>query len=386
MQTTRASAPSEPALASAPLQPDSDAFRLVADAIPVMVWVAGPDRQFQWFNRPWLDYTGRALQQEQGAGWLDGVHIEDLERCAGIYHASFDARQPFTMDFRLRRHDGDYRWFMAHGVPRMSGDDFLGYTGTCVDIHERKDLEERLAERTRALRTADRRKDEFLAMLAHDLRNPLGPIANAVALMKAMEGDSPAVAPLRQVIERQLEQLKRVIADMRDVTRVTQARLELHKETLPVHELVRLAVESAQQTLDARGHRLHADLPAAPCAVWGDAQRLSQALAHLLVNAAKFTPIPDVVTLAVETDADGATVHLRVTDHGQGIAPDFLPHVFEPFAQENHTTPRTSHGLGVGLTIAKRLAQMHGGDVTGTSEGPGLGATFVMSLPVQRPA
>jgi PAS domain S-box-containing protein len=130
MQTTRASAPSEPALASAPLQSDSDSFRLAADAIPLMVWMAGPDRQFQWFNRPWLDYTGRALQQEQGAGWLDGVHIEDLERCAGIYHASFDARQPFTMDLRLRRHDGAYRWFMAHGVPRISGDAFLGYTGT----------------------------------------------------------------------------------------------------------------------------------------------------------------------------------------------------------------------------------------------------------------
>jgi PAS domain S-box-containing protein len=385
MQSSRAPAPSEAALASVPAQPDGELFRRVADAAPAMIWIAGPDRQFDWFNRSWLDYTGRDLDQERGAGWLDGVHIEDLERCAGIYHASFDARQAFTMDFRLRRRDGTYRWFMAQGVPRHAADgNFDGYTGTCVDIHERKELEERLAERTRALRLADRRKDEFLAMLAHDLRNPLGPITNAVAMMKTMEDDTPAVAPLRQIIERQLEQLKRVIADMRDVTRVTQARLELHKEALAVDELVRLAVEAAQPTIDARGHRLRIDLPAAPCAVWGDAQRLSQALAHLLVNAAKFTPMPDVVELVCT--CDGTTVQLQVKDRGQGIAPDFLTHVFEPFAQENHTTPRTSHGLGVGLTIARRLAQLHGGDVAGTSAGPGRGAEFVLSLPAYRPA
>jgi signal transduction histidine kinase len=156
-------------------------------------------------------------------------------------------------------------------------------------------------------------------MLAHDLRNPLGPITNAVAMMKAMEGDSPAVAPLRQIIERQLEHLRHVIADMRDVTRVTQARLDLHKEALAVDALVRLAVESAQPTIDARGHRLRVDMPAAPCAVWGDAQRLSQALAHLLVNAAKFTPMPDVVELVCT--CDGATVRLQVKDHGKASRP-----------------------------------------------------------------
>jgi PAS domain S-box-containing protein len=378
------SATTEPGLASSSQQSDGDVFHLVADSAPVMIWMAGPDRRIQWFNRPWLDYTGRDLAHERGAGWLEGVHTEDLERCAGIFHASFDAQQPFTMDFRLRRHDGAYRWVMAHGVPRCSGGAFLGYTGTCVDIHERKELEERLAERTRTLRVADRRKDEFLAMLAHDLRNPLGPITNAVATMKAMEGDSPSIAPLREIIERQLEQLRRVIGDMRDVTRVTQSCVDLHKETLPLDALVRLAVESAQPAIAACGHELLVELPAQPVAVCGDAQRLSQALAHLLANAAKFTPRPDVIEL--DAHSDGTTVQLRVKDHGQGIAPGFLPHMFEPFAQENHGSPRTSHGLGVGLTIARRLAQLHGGDVAGTSAGPGRGAEFVLSLPVLQPA
>jgi PAS domain S-box-containing protein len=382
MQPSSARTPAGPAETPASPHEEGDLFHVVADSAPVMIWLAGPDRQFEWFNRPWLDYTGRELAQEQGAGWLDGVHIEDLERCAGIYHASFEARQPFTMDFRLRRHDGAYRWLMATGVPRLApGGELDGYSGTCVDIHERKELEERLAERMRALRLADRRKDEFLAMLAHDLRNPLGPITNAVATMKAMEGGSPALTPLRQIIERQLEQLKHVIADMRDVTRVTQTRIELDKEMLAVEDLVRSAVEAAQPLIEARGHTLWVDVPATPCMVWGDPARLSQALAHLIGNAAKFTLLADTIDVRVQTD--GRTVRVIVKDRGQGIAGDFLPHMFEPFAQESPSTPRTSHGLGVGLTIAKRLAQLHGGEVTGTSDGPGRGAEFVLSLPVQ---
>jgi PAS domain S-box-containing protein len=359
-----------------------DRFRLMADSAPVMIWVAGPDRQFQWFNRSWLEFTGRSPDDERGLGWMAGVHEEDLERCSGILHASVDARQPFSMDFRLRRHDGSHRWVLANGVPRTACDgSFCGYTGSCIDIHERKELEERLAERTRALRLADRRKNEFLAMLAHDLRNPLGPIANATAILRMMESQTPAIAPVRQIVERQLDQLRRVIADMRDVTRITQAKIELRHERVPVAELVRLATENAQPQIDARGHHLRVDLPDdASLAICGDPMRLAQCLSHLLVNAAKFTPAAGQIELRVQ--ADDAHVRLRVKDHGQGIALDFLPQVFEPFAQECQSKPRTNNGLGVGLTIAKRLAELHGGDIEAASDGPGRGAEFVLVLPL----
>ena len=384
MKTPAARAHSEPGSTSAadtPAVDDDRRLRWIAECAPVMIWMAGPDKQLEWFNRPWLEFTGRTLEQERGTGWLDGVHIEDLERCAGIFHASVDARLRFTMDFRVRRHDGEYHWIMATGEPRHSASgEFLGYTGSCVDIHERKELEERLAERTRALRLADRRKDEFLAMLAHDLRNPLGPITNAVAMLKLMEGATPAVEPVRAIIQRQLEQLNRVIADMRDVTRVTQAKIELKKDRLALDALVALAIDAAQPALDSRGHRLHVELPPMPLAVWGDAARLSQALSHLLLNAAKFTLTPGVIELRAHVQ--DASLHIHVKDRGQGIHPDFLPHVFEPFAQESHSTPRTNSGLGVGLTIAKRLAQLHDGDVCGASDGPGQGAEFVLSLPL----
>ena len=356
-------------------------FELMADSAPVMIWVAGPDKQLQWLNRPWLEFTGRSMAEERGSGWLQGVHPEDVERCSGIFQASVDARQPFSMDFRLRRHDGCYRWVLANGVPRIAPDGaFGGYTGSCLDIHERKELEERLAERTRALRLADRRKDEFLAMLAHDLRNPLGPIANAAAILKVMEPQLPAIAPVREIVERQLDQLRRVIADMRDVTRITQAKLELQRETLCADELVRRALETAQPQIDARGHRLQVELPPQRLCVLGDPMRLGQALSNLLVNAAKFTPSPAVIELSA--CAGDGHIHLRVKDGGQGIHADFLPHVFEPFAQERQSKPRTNNGLGVGLTIAKRLAELHGGDITAHSAGPGCGAEFVLSLPL----
>jgi PAS domain S-box-containing protein len=372
---------SEPAAASLEsLHRESEnRFRLMADSAPVMIWVSGPDKQFEWFNRPWLEFTGRTLDEERGAGWFHGVHHEDLERCVGIYHASFDARQPFTMDFRLARHDGTHRWVLANGVPRHAPDgSFHGYTGSCLDIHERKELEERLAERTRALRLADRRKDEFLAMLAHDLRNPLGPIANATAILKMMENQTPAIAPVRQIVERQLDQLRRVIGDMRDVTRITQAKVDLRREQLDVGDLIRDAIANAQAQIDSRGHRIQARPPEVPVAVQGDSMRLAQALSHLLVNAGKFTPMPGQIE--VFTSTDGPQVRIHVRDRGQGIGADFLPHVFEPFAQENQSKPRTNNGLGVGLTIAKRLAELHGGDIVAHSAGRNQGSEFILVL------
>ena len=356
-----------------------DRFKVMADSAPVMIWVSGPDKQFEWFNRPWLEFTGRTLDEERGSGWFHGVHHEDLERCVGIYHASFDARQPFTMDFRLARHDGTHRWVLANGVPRHAPDgSFHGYTGSCLDIHERKELEERLAERTRALRLADRRKDEFLAMLAHDLRNPLGPIANATAILKMMENQTPAIAPVRQIVERQLDQLRRVIGDMRDVTRITQAKVDLRCERLAVADLIRDAIANAQAQIDSRGHRIQVRPEETPMAVQGDSMRLAQALSHLIVNAGKFTPMPGQIDIFTSTE--GSQVRIHVRDKGQGIDAEFLPHVFEPFAQENQSKPRTNNGLGVGLTIAKRLAELHGGDIVAHSAGRHQGSEFILVL------
>lgn len=358
-------------------------FRTMADSAPVMVWVACADRLVQWVNRPWLAFTGSTLDEACGHGWLEGVHEEDLERVTGIYDTAFDARVPFTMDYRLRRHDGAWRWISNHGVPRVAPDgSFLGYIGSCFDVHDRKDLEERLAERTRALRQADRRKNEFLAMLSHELRNPLAPIANAAGILRLMERDNPSLAHVRQIIDRQVETMRRLVGDLVDVTRLTHGQISLHREEVLLEDLVRAAVESAQARVDAGGHTLRIDLPPTRLVLDGDSVRLAQALANLISNAAKFTPAPGVIDIAAR--ASRQVLRITVSDRGQGIRPDFLPHVFDLFAQQDQSLARTQGGLGVGLTLARRIAHLHGGDIEAASDGPGRGAQFVLSLPLVR--
>ncbi|HMC16511.1 MAG TPA: PAS domain-containing sensor histidine kinase [Albitalea sp.] len=363
-------------------EPDGESrFRVVADSAPVMMWMAGAERACEWVNKAWLDFTGRNLDEEIGNGWLQAVHPEDLERCTGILDACFEAQQPFSADYRMRRRDGSYRSMMFNGAPRCAPDGrFLGYTGSCIDIHERKELEERLAERTCALRLAERRKDEFLALLTHELRSPLAPIANAAALMRHLEGDTPELTGLRQIIERQLEQLRCLLADVVDVTRIRQAKIGLNKRSVAIGEVVRAAVEANSAQLESRRHRLRTELPETPLWVDADFERLAQALGHVISNAARFTPDPGIIVVALT--CDGEQLKLSVKDTGQGISPEFLPHVFDPFEQEDQTLTRRQSGLGVGLTIARRLAQLHGGDLQAFSDGPGHGAEFVFTLPL----
>jgi PAS domain S-box-containing protein len=359
-------------------------FRSMADAAPVMIWLAGPDRWCEWVNKPWLQFTGTTLDEERGNGWTQVVHPEDLERCMGIYSTSFHARQPFVMDYRLRRHDGIYRWVLDNGVPHTSGDGrFLGYVGSCVDIHERKELEERLAERTQAMRLSDRRQGEFLALLSHELRNPLAPIANAASVLRTMEAENPTIGRLREIVERQVTRLRRLIDDLVDVTRVAQGQITLIKEPVAVDTVVRSALDGLRAKLSAAGHTLKTEFPKEPAWVDGDALRLAQAVSAIVYNASIFSRDPGEILVSVQARGgpENGQVLVRVKDRGQGIAADFLPHVFELFARHDAGTAARRPGLGVGLTLARRIAMLHGGDISASSEGPGLGAEFVISLP-----
>jgi PAS domain S-box-containing protein len=197
-------------------------FRLMADAAPVLVWMSGPDKLCSWFNRPWLEFVGRTMEQELGNGWAENVHPEDVGGCVSTYESSFEARQPFLMEYRLRRHDGQFRWMLDEGVPIHDlGGEFLGYVGSCIDITTHKEAE-------LALKETDRRKDEFLATLAHELRNPLAPIRHALEILKR-GGDEQRDASARDTIDRQLTHLVRLVEDLLDVSRITRDQLELRK-------------------------------------------------------------------------------------------------------------------------------------------------------------
>ena len=358
--------------------------RVAVDSAPVMLWMAGADRRFDWFNAAWESFTGRSLDELRGDGWLGLVHLEDIERCAGIYTASFEARQPFTLDYRLLRHDGQYRWVLDHGMPRFDGQGALaGYTGSVVEIHERKQLEDRLAERSQSLRLAERRQGAFLATLSHELRNPLAPIANAASMLRSLETGNPTLVRLREILERQVDRLGHLVEDLIDVTRAAQGQISLVTEQVAVETLVRSAVAASADALSEAGHTLDVHIPEQRLFVKVDVTRLTQALANIIANAARFTPESSVISLEVRRA--GGTAEITVRDPGQGIAAEFLPHVFELFAQQDPSLGRRPGGLGVGLTLARRIVLLHDGDIAAYSQGPGTGARFVVSLPLAGP-
>ena len=241
-----------------------------------------------------------------------------------------------------------------------------------------------LAERQKteqALRTADRRKDEFLATLGHELRNPLAPILNSLEILKLSGAFEDArTAPACAVMERQVHHLNRLVDDLLEVSRITRGIIEVKKEPLDLTAIVKAAVETSRPVLDSHGHEVRLELEATQICVAGDLVRLTQVFANLLNNAAKYTNHGGLITIASRTDRGEAVV--SVSDNGIGIAPHLLSQVFDMFMQVDRSTRRSQGGLGIGLTLVKSLVAMHGGSVEARSEGPGLGSEFIVRLPL----
>jgi signal transduction histidine kinase len=244
-------------------------------------------------------------------------------------------------------------------------------------------LQNEVAERSRveeALKEADRHKDEFLAMLAHELRNPLAPILNAVQLMHRKPLGDPQLAWSRDVIQRQLTHLTRLVDDLLDVSRITRGKINLAREPVEVTSLVACAVETVQPLIVERGHQFTIDVPDESIRIYGDPLRLTQALGNVLSNAAKYTERAGRISLLARRSGD--TVEIRVRDTGIGIPAALLPMIFDMFTQLKHETDRSQSGLGIGLALVRRLLEMHGGTVTASSDGDGLGSEFLITLPV----
>ncbi|BBA32778.1 hypothetical protein sS8_0813 [Methylocaldum marinum] len=238
-------------------------------------------------------------------------------------------------------------------------------------------------DRTRAmaaLQEADRRKNEFLAMLAHELRNPLAPIRNAAQLIRKLAADEPRLQSAREIIDRQVIHLSRLVDDLLDVSRITQGKVTLRKEPIPLNTVVERAIEATRPLVESRRHRLAVDLAPAPLLIVGDATRLIQVVANLLNNAAKYTEEGGAISIRTEVKGDRALI--RIKDTGLGIAPELLPHVFELFIQGERSLDRSQGGLGIGLTLVRRLVELHGGRIEAFSAGSGKGSEFVVELPL----
>jgi PAS domain S-box-containing protein len=475
-------------------------FRLMADAAPVLIWLAGTDQRCTWFNKPWLDFVGRTMEQELGDGWTENVHPEDSDRCLTTYTTAFDARQPFSVEYRLRRRDGEYRWVLDNGAPRFAAaGEFSGYIGSCVDITDLKQAGETLrasaerlqlaldagrmgswqwdiqsnkvtwsadleaihglapgtfpgtfeayqkdihpddranvqqaiarsleqgehhieyrivlpdgatrwvegrgqvlrdasgapirvvgvcmdvTERKRAeeaLQAAARAKDEFLAMLGHELRNPLAALTAASHVLSVVDPAREEFNLARAIVVRQTKHMARLIADLVDISRVAFGKLALQRESFNLADAASnvIATWRASGRLDAH----HVTLSVEPAWVDGDRARIEQITSNLLDNALKFTAPGAAVNLSVRRA--GAEAVLQVADQGIGLTAEECGRVFDLFvqAERSERSERAGAGLGIGLALVKRLTELHAGSVSVSSTGRGNGAVFTVRLP-----
>lgn len=535
------------------LKASEERFRLLADTIPNLAWMARKDGHIFWYNRRWYDYTGKTPEEMDGWGWQEVQHPDELPKVLARWQGSIESGQPFSMVFPLKGADGAFRHFLTLVNPfREPSGEILFWFGTNTDITEQKQAEERLAglaaaEKNRAgllsqvagashsinavlsvdsitrviseearrilgthvavtsltrrdeydqdicaislsqkyadfrdrklrpdglsahvcrtnlplrlteaevenhpewngsnggeaapvptrgwlgvplighggrnlgvvqlsdkrdgdftpedeavlaqlaatasvglenarlydsLREQDKRKDEFLATLAHELRNPLAPVRTGLEILKLAAGSEQARVA-RDMMERQLGQMVRLVDDLMDVSRVSRGQMELKPERTTVRTVFDMAIETSLPLIEAARHELSVSLPEQPLYLRADVTRLAQMLSNLINNAAKYTPDGGRIQLSAHTE--GPEIVLRVTDSGVGIPGEMLTKIFDLFTQVGRSLDRSQGGLGIGLSLVRRLAEMHGGSVTAESAGPGQGSTFTVHLPL----
>jgi PAS domain S-box-containing protein len=364
---------SEQVRAEAALRESEIKFRAIANAIPHLVWSCLPDGTHDYFNDRWYEYTGLAAGEADTERWPEVVHVDDRERARQLWQQALSSGKPYDIEYRLRYHPtGEYRWCQTRAVPVHAPDgSVIRWLGTVTDVHE-----QRLT--ANELRRASEKKDEFLAMLAHELRNPLAPIRAAAHLLKLTGAGHPRMGQAASIIERQVGHMTELVDDLLDVSRVTRGLVELEIRPIDMKTVVSSAVEQVKPLIEARGHALHVHAGASHAAVRGDHTRLVQVLVNLLTNAAKYTPQGGSIDVDVHVEAD--TVRVAVADNGSGIEPALLPFVFDIFTQGVRTPDRSQGGLGIGLALVKSLVVLHGGEVRARSEGAGRGSVFDVTL------
>lgn len=380
-------------------------YRFLADMVPQMVWTRDADGHLEYVNQRWVEFNG-AVSDLAAEGHLDmltfdtdeTLHPEDRQPYIAAWQHARETGTPFEIECRRWSAQAKaFRWLLVRAMPmRDKSGNVIRWFGTSTDVENQKqalvDREQLLkearglaAERERliaALHEEGNRKNEFLAILSHELRNPLTPIRNSLYILERAAPDGEQAKRAREVIDRQTHQMTRLIDDLLDITRITRNKIRLHREPVELNGLLRRCAEDHREhfrrkniALDVRGWDL-------PLMVDGDPTRLAQVIGNLLQNAAKFTPSGGKVALSLHLESPLVAI-VRVCDTGAGMAPETLDRVFEPFVQADRTLDRSGGGLGLGLALARGILELHGGTISAHSDGPGRGSEFLVRLPLE---
>lgn len=332
-------------------------YRLLVENSPVMLWRAALDAKCDYFNETWVAFTGRTLEQELGDGWAEGVHPDDLARCVAHYLEHFHRRQAFEMEYRLRRHDGEYRWIFDRGVP--FNDDtgvFAGFIGSCVDVDERRKAQE-MQQRHDQEQLALARDFEkwILAIVSHDIRTPLSTIQLAALRLEQMGDPAGVVKKHAQVVSRGVDRIQHIVGDLLDLSREREgAGIPIALKSVDLRATCRQIIEELEAI--GRGRKVTFDCDADGVGDW-DEHRILQALSNLTSNALQHGVPGSPVRVRLTGDEERVAVEV----HNEGTIPrEVLPRIFEPFRSGRHHANR-GDGLGLGLFIAKAIAQAHGG-------------------------
>jgi len=350
-------------------------FRSLMNSAPVLIWMNGMEGM-EYVNQAYLEFLGVESQEVLGNAWMYFMHPEDRDGYAAAYAEALSGLQPFEYQFRFRRGDGEYRWMMSVALPQFgTAGKLSGYTGATFDITALKRAEENL-------RTADQRKDEFIAMLAHELRNPLAPIANVVQMLRGGTIDAKTRQWAHEVLDRQLRNVGRMVNDLLDVSRVSHGKIQLHRERVELNDLIARSLDALRPSIEAGEKQIAIELPAVPVVLFADPVRLEQAIGNLVHNAVKFTPHGGHIWVNAALSNGEDEIRISIRDDGDGIGAEALPRVFDIFVQGNTSLDRAQGGLGIGLTLVRGLIELHGGTIEALSDGPGSGSEFIVRLPL----
>jgi PAS domain S-box-containing protein len=348
------------------LIPPEEQSRLIAEAVPVMIWACGIDKKRNFFNKSWLAFTGRKLKEELDDRWAENIHPDDLTRYFNTYSDAFDCRKEFKIEYRLRKFNGDYRWLFDHGVPHYTAEDeFSGFVGSCIEIQEMKE--------------ADDRKDEFISAASHELKSPVTTMKAYIQMLQelTMATQQGEYKFYLLKVEQQINKLIKLIGNLLDLTKIQANNLQLDKESFKFKDLMDEIEENHNASTSSHRLEVQGD---SDFVVFADRDRLGQVLYNLIDNAKKYSPHADKISLHVS--CDGQDVKIRITDYGIGISSEDQLKIFDRFYRSANASKKSFPGLGIGLFLSMQIIRGHNGNIQVESES-GNGSTFILRLPVK---